>query len=147
MEKLESTYNRSVKIMFDLPWATHRYYMEPLTGLPHVSKVLVKRYLSFIAKIESSSKMALKKLLKLVKYNVRSITGSNLRKIMINSGMTQIDDLIPGRVDVKYNPVAEDQEWRIPFVKELIDIKYDDLAVPGMTKTELEQILNFLCTG
>ena len=62
---------------------------------------------------------------------------------MINSGMTQIDDLIPGRVDVKYHPVAEDQEWRIPFVKELIDIKYDDLAVPGMTKTELEQILNF----
>ena len=96
MEKLESTYNRSVKIMFDLPWATHRYYMEPLTGLPHVSKVLVKRYLSFIAKIEPSSKMALKKLLKLVKYNVRSITGSNLRKIMINSGMTQIDDVIPG---------------------------------------------------
>ena len=112
-----------------------------------MSKVLVKRYLSFIAKIESSSNVALKKLLKLVKYNVWSITGSNLRKFMINSGMTQIDDLIPGRVDVKYHPVAEDQEWRIPFVKELIDIKYDDLAVPGVTKTNLEQILNFLCNG
>ena len=26
VEKLESTYNRSVKNMFDLPYATHRYF-------------------------------------------------------------------------------------------------------------------------
>ena len=30
VEKLESTYNRSVKIMLDLPWATHRCFIEPL---------------------------------------------------------------------------------------------------------------------
>jgi hypothetical protein len=45
VEKLESTYNKSVKIMMDLPWATHRYLIEPLTGIPHVSSQLISRYL------------------------------------------------------------------------------------------------------
>ena len=31
MEKLESTYNKSVKILYNLPWATHTYFIEPLT--------------------------------------------------------------------------------------------------------------------
>ena len=57
-EKFEGTYNRSVKIFFDLPWATHRYFIEPLTGVPHMRRLLVKRYVSLIEKIRASSKTA-----------------------------------------------------------------------------------------
>ena len=39
IEKLHSTYNKSIKIMFELPLATH------------LIKLLVKRFLSFIEKI------------------------------------------------------------------------------------------------
>jgi hypothetical protein len=38
MEKLESTYNRSIKIMLDLPWATHRYFM----ACPMLARFLFK---------------------------------------------------------------------------------------------------------
>ena len=44
-DKVLSTYNRSEKIMYDLPWATHRSLIEPLTGTKHVCRMLVKRYL------------------------------------------------------------------------------------------------------
>ena len=147
MEKLESTYNRSIKIMLDLPWATHRYFMEPLTGLPHVSKILVQRYLSFISKIEKSSKTALRKLLSIVRSDVRTTTGFNLRKIMLQSGKNSIDDVGPGKVHLDYHTVPEDQAWRIQYVKELIDVKFDKLTVPEMTKTELDKILELMCTG
>ena len=50
VEKLESTYNRSVKIMMDLPWATHKNMIEPMSESPHVSSILAKRYLSVLHK-------------------------------------------------------------------------------------------------
>ena len=93
VEKLESTYNRSVKIMFDLPWATHRYFIEPLTGDAHVSRLLLRRYLSFISKVELSKKFPLKILLGIARSDVRSVTGSNLRRIMLLSGKQSMDDL------------------------------------------------------
>ena len=36
--KLEGTYNKSVKIMCDLPYATHRYFIEHVTEKPHIRK-------------------------------------------------------------------------------------------------------------
>ena len=144
VEKLESTYNRSVKIMFDLPWGTHRYFVEPLTGDPHVSRLLVRRYLSFIKNVEISKKTPLKTLLGIVKRDVRSITGSNLRRIMILSGKQSIDDL--DNIDIPYHSVPPDEAWRIGFVRELLDQQHGDVEVPGLLKTELDSILDYLCT-
>ena len=59
LKKLFSTYNKSVKIKFDLPYDTHRFLIEPLTGLPHVSRILVQRYISFIDKVRKSPKRSL----------------------------------------------------------------------------------------
>ena len=61
-QQLESSYNRSVKIMLGLPLETHRYLMEPLTGEVHIKKVLLSRYLDFIEKIMSSEKKGIKML-------------------------------------------------------------------------------------
>ena len=33
--KIESSYNRSIKIMLDLPYGTHRGLIKPLTGQKH----------------------------------------------------------------------------------------------------------------
>ena len=44
---IESTYNKSVKVMLDLPFATHRSLIEPLTGTRHIKLVLIKRFLGF----------------------------------------------------------------------------------------------------
>ena len=79
----KSSYNRSVKIMFDLPWATHRFFIEPLTGNQHVSRILVRRYMAFIDKIKKSSKSSRKQLLEVVKDDVRLTTGHNLRTSMM----------------------------------------------------------------
>jgi hypothetical protein len=87
-EKLEAVYNKSVKIMCDLPYATHRFY-----NVPHVSRTLVRRYLSFNEKIRNSQKLALKQLLGIAQKDVRLITGSNLRSIMLLTGKNRIEDL------------------------------------------------------
>ena len=74
MEKLESACNKSTKLMFGLPLQTHRYFVEPLTELPHLRKQLFRRYLTFITEIEASKKISLKRLLNLSKTDVRTTT-------------------------------------------------------------------------
>ena len=144
VEKLESTYNRSVKIMVDLPWATHRYLIAPLTERPHLSTLLVKRYTSFISKIEKSPKKPLQTLFQLAKRDVRTVTGSNMRRIMMISGRQTIDDIQDA--EVQYHPVPDSEAWRVDFVKELVELQHGNLEVVGMLKTELDQIMSYLCT-
>ena len=105
--KLESTYNKSVKIMLDLPWATHRYLIEPLTGLPHVRKILIKRFLSFISMVRKSNKSSIIQLLETIVKDVRFTTGSNLRTVMLQAEKNTIEELETTVVDVKYHEIAD----------------------------------------
>ena len=146
-EKVLSTYNKSVKIMFDLPWATHRSLIEPLTGTQHVSRMLVKRYLSFIDKIDKSSKTTLRQLLGLVRNDVRLTTGHNLRTIMMILAKNSIDEQDCITADFKYHKIEENEHWKVNMVKELVDIKAGDLEVHGMKHEEVQQILEFICTS
>ena len=41
--KLESTWNKSIKLMMDLPLATHINLFEPLSGYQHIRQVMVKQ--------------------------------------------------------------------------------------------------------
>ena len=130
--------------MIDPSWATHRYFIEPLTGEPHISRDLIRRYLAFISKVEMSAKHPLKTLPNIARGDVRSITGSNLRRIMLLSGRSSVLDL--KNVDVPYHVVPADEAWRIGFVKEFVNTKCGDLTVPGLLQTELDYIMNYLYT-
>ena len=144
VEKLISTYNRSVKLMFGLPWATHRCLIQPIIGEPHISKVLISRFLSFISKVVHSKKSPLHTLLSIAKHDVRSTTGSNLRKIMLLSGKTSISDL--KNVSVPYHDLPDDEAWKVEVIKELISSRHGDIQLPGWDKEEIEYIMNTLCT-
>ena len=147
LAKLESTYNRSIKIMYDLPWGTHRFFIEPLSGVPHVSRILVRRYLSFIDKIRNSSKVALNQLLETVQKDVRLTTGFNLRFIMMLAEVNRIEDLKVGKVDFDYHTVEKADKWKMDILKELINVRHDDLTVPGLGQKEVEEIIEYICTS
>ena len=42
-ERIEATWNRSVKIAFNLPWATHRQCINVISKVPHVKQLLHKK--------------------------------------------------------------------------------------------------------
>ena len=46
--KLESSWNRSIKIMLDLPQPTHGGLIEPISGKPHLKRDLLKIFLLMI---------------------------------------------------------------------------------------------------
>ena len=72
--------------MLDLPLATHRYLIEPLSGRKHLRKVCARRFLKMSQSIRKSTKPSLKMILSAIEYDARSVTGRNLRIIMMESG-------------------------------------------------------------
>ena len=120
-----SSYNMSIKSMMDLPLATHRSLIEPITDCKHISKILVNR---FKEKISLCSKKAIKMLLETSSNDVRSVTGTNLREIMLLVGKTRVTDVCRGDGDlITYFDLKTDEIWKVQMIKEFIDIKHSSL--------------------
>ena len=135
--------------MCSLPYETHRYLVEPLSGGLGLRMQLVKKYLGFINRIKKSSKPVLQQLLNLTKGDVRTTTGANLRNILLMTEFQSIDDLKPECVaNIQYNKITLENMWRVNIIKEILDIKHGDMNIPeGWTIAELEDILTFACVS
>ena len=146
--QLENSWNRSARLMCDLPLRTHRYLLEPITKVSHVKLLLAKQFLGFLSQIQKSPKLLPIELLDAVKYDVRSTTGYNLRRLMLLLNKTSIDQISVNDFKLmKYHPISEEDKWKISFVNEITDVKFKQLDVDGFEIEELEEILNFLCTS
>ena len=127
-DRIEGSYNRSVKIMLDFPYATHINLIEPLTGQKHVKKVLINRFLSFMEKIASSGKKAVNMLMETSKQDVRSITGKNYRNIMLLTGKSTVGEVT--RVDaekIEYCPLDDEDKWKVNAIKHPYSLDYNEV--------------------
>ena len=133
--------------MLDLPIATHRNLVEPLTGERHIKIILIRRFLSFVEKIRNSGKPPLVMLLSEAASDVRSTTGSNLRNIMVLAGKTSIDAVdVPDAEKIEYFKLDDEEAWEVQLATELIEAKANNKEIPGFNNIELDIILDFVCT-
>ena len=146
--KLESSYNRSVKIMLGLPYNTHRCLIEPLTDIKHVKKLLITRFLGFMENIKKNKKEALKMLMNTAMEDVRSVTGKNYREIMLLTGKTSVYDVTKMDADkIEYFNMEKKDLWKVDIIKEIIDVKSKIANIDNFNTEELETVLTYLCTS
>ena len=132
--------------MYDVPLATHRHLIEPITNQRHVRLTLVSRFLGFIDQIKTSQKIIPKMLLSLIKYDVRSTTGLNLRKILLQTEKLDVDSLCKDDCSsLSYHPTPLEDKWKEAMVNELIEVRGNQIQVEGFETEELETILEHLC--
>ena len=147
-EMIENTYNSSVRIMCNLPRETHRFYIEPLTDSKHIKNILIKRFLSFIEQVKRSTKVIPKQIMKIVKHDSLSVTGSNLRNIMILLEKDTIEEISITDVDnIVYSAALEENMWKIDCVKELLDVIHGDTALENFSIKEVQAMIEDLCVN
>ena len=87
-------------------------------------------------------------LLAIIKNDVRSTTGSNLRNILLLTDKMNIDDLRKEHIkEIKYQDADPTSGWKIGFIKEITDVKFNKLEIENFSQEELDDILEFLCTS
>ena len=146
--KVESCYNKSMKHMMNLPYATHRFLIEPLSNERHIKQVLIERFVSFMERIETSGKLAIKMLKSEAKKDVRSTTGANYRGIMMLLNNMNVNSVtIQSVKNLEYRQVSENDQWTVMMVKELHDVLNGDTVLEGFEPTEVKNMMEFLCTS
>ena len=147
VKMMENSWNLSFRIMYDLPLATHRYFVEPITGKNHAKTLMIKNFLKFCELIVSSKKEALKNVFLQIRRNVLTFTGSNLRKISSLMNKSDITELKSSLVkqNLVYEPIPEGEKWKILIVEEIIDFREGKLEIQGFEREELDEILEFIC--
>ena len=143
---VENSWNRSVRCMFDLPLQTHRSLIEPVSNVKHVKFLLMKRFLSFLSQIKNSDKAAPKVLLECIKCDTRSITGSNLRNILLLTDKDKINDLAVSDIEkMKYHELSENDAWRVDAILELMSNSNRLQLMASQMMREIEEILEHIC--
>ena len=146
---LEKSYNISVRHMYNLPRETHRYIIEPITEKMHLKLVLIKRFLQFREQVFRCPKAIIRNLYNIFQYDASSLTGSNLRKIMLMCEKNSIKNVEVLDIEkLVYFECPEKEVWRISLINELIKIRENasDL-LPGFTIDEVEDILSYACVS
>ena len=93
-------------------------------------------------KIKMSTKPILYRLIRKIERNVLSLTGNNLREIMIFSGKNNISDIdIDSISEVEYFPVDVTDTWKNEVIDLLLDARED-----GDLDQDDEELLEYLCT-
>ena len=132
----------------NLPFATHRFLIEPLSDEKHIKMVLLERFISFMKKIESSGKSAIRMLKNEAMRDVRSTTGANFRGIMLLLGDMDIKNVsIAAIKSLNYRPICDEDQRKILFAKELNDVINGDTELEGFTPAEVNEMMQFLCVS
>ena len=149
---LYNSWSVSVRHMWDVPVNTHRYFVEPLGG-PHAKTMIQTRYIKFMQSINQSKKPAAKHLYEFIKKNTKTITGQNIRNILINTDTDDIMNINANCVKSKlqFRKIPSEEKWRISVIKELTDVKQNMLEVKfsdndNLTHDEIADIINFVTT-
>ena len=136
----------SFRLTYDLPLQTHRYLVEPVSEQIHLKKMLIRRFLSFINQINKSKKNIPKQLLNSIQYDTRSVTGSNIHRILLLTGKENINQISDTDIEnINYADISDENQWRVNLIKEITDVKFDQLSIDGFSREECEEMLQYAC--
>jgi hypothetical protein len=109
--------------------------------------LLMTRMVRFVEKLKMSKKPVLRQLLRLTMNNTKSVTGRNLRGIMLLTSKTKVEDLTEEDAKmIEYHPLSESEQWRVSIIKEVLEIKCGEVDLPErLTWEELEDMLEEAC--
>ena len=126
-QKFYTTWNRMIRNVFNLPFQSHRYLIEPMSGIPHLKTMIVDRFLKFHNSILNCSKSITRNLAKIQAVDCRSDFGRNIQNICREMKTLNFYSVKKG--DVKYFPINDNDKWRITYLKELLHCKRYSMAV------------------
>ena len=83
-------WNKIMRIVFNLPYCTHRYLLEPFSGVTHLQTTLTNRFLKFYETLYLSEKQVISNMRSVQENDCRSTFGLNVRNICLKNNCNNI---------------------------------------------------------
>ena len=127
------------KINYDLPRESKTYFIEPISETTHIKSQLLKRFVKFYQNIIQCDKPHVRYLARIQADDFRSTFGRNVQNIYREAKVKCMN-----LVDIntlKYSNIPQDEEWRVPLLKECFEMKAGRLE-SNLTQKEITHIIN-----
>jgi hypothetical protein len=146
-DRLYTAWNNAVRMAFDLPRDSHRYFIEEISECPHPQVMLAKRFVKFHETLQKTRKYGVRFLSELCAGNLVTTYGKNLWSI--RSGCDEVVTSRSLQKIFKYAPVPEQDKWRIEVAKDLIEVKWNISEIENIDtdKDEIDDLLRTLCSS
>ena len=151
-ENIFSAWKTSVKLTWNLPRATHSYFLPLLAPkMLSIRSSLLARFHKFFRSLLESSSHEVQVVALLAARDIRSNLGSNLRIILDETGLdpwtatsAEVKSALLYREVQLYTPPEADM-WRVPYLWKLLDAKQrDHYLADSNEKSQLDQLINSL---
>ena len=131
--------------VFDLPWTTHRYYIEAVSGIRHPKFLLCSRLVKFLGSLRTSLKSSIRYLASLVYDDRRTLVGKTVGRIALDC-MVDRSRLNEQNVrNMKYFAPLPEDEWKLELLQELLLVRNGKAEVPGVSNAEVGAIIDEIC--
>ena len=141
----EGTFNRNIKLTLNLPYPTHRNILPVILHAKPLRITLAQRYLTFVKKLRSSEKAVLRHTIRLVENDTRTVTGRNLRNILLMTDRPDVQHLRPSDMDAVCL-YGEPELWRVLAITDILEMRAGELQLPdGWRLDDMEVILQAAC--
>ena len=145
VDRIFKSWNVSVRIAFDIPYTSHRYLIEPVSGSPHPKTMLSSRYMKFNDSMCSSSKMEVSLLASLASSDNRTVMGKTLSRLKRELGCQVLSSGLVKK-NMEYFPTPDGEKWRLSFIEELLDVKSNKMTIENFSHTDVQNMIAALCT-
>ena len=144
---LYNTWSVSIRKMYRLDRQTHRYLIEPVSEMEHLKCSIQKRFVAFTEKLSNSPKHTVRYINRKIGKDCRSITGANLRRIMLECDTESFNRPTRSEISRKgFETTPAGEEWRASMIRELIAVRDGVMGTIGWSPEEIEEALLHLCT-
>ena len=141
----ESTFNRKIKLTLNLPHPTHRNILPVISHVKPLRTTLAKRFLTFVEKLRNSEKPVLLNTISLVENDTRTITGRNLRNILLLTDRSDVQHLRPSNMEAVFL-YGQPDLWRVLAITDILEMRAGELQLPdGWSLDDMEVILQAAC--
>ena len=143
--RIYSSWNVTIQNVFNLPWTTHRYFVEAVSSTRHPKTMLCSRLVKFWESLRECNKGSVRYLFSLVYNDKRTLTGISASKIAVDCQVERENLNYRHAKNIKYFSPPPGEMWRIPFLGELLEIRNGKIQVPGVSCEDIKEIIEEIC--
>ena len=145
--KIFSSWNVTVRNVFNLPRNTHRYLIESVSNMQHPKMMLCSRYIKFMDSLVKCNKRCVRNLALLVRNDRRTIVGKNISNIAYDCGVVRESLQYRDAKRSKYWSVPALERWRPSILLELLDVRSQKSVVRNFDYEEINLMINNVCSS
>ena len=112
--RIFSSWNVTVRNVYNIPWTTHRYLIEGVSNSVHPKTMMCSRLVKFLEGLKSCSKGSVRYLVNIVYNDKRTLTGRTVTKIARDCDVERSTLCSSFAKSLVYCAPPLEEEWRLP---------------------------------